>query len=163
VAEEIGIQAPRLAARLAVDAADRAALSGRWARFVLSHRRALDRERDDGVNPLEPAVSTSNGEARQWTLDGRRVADLAAREGAVRYLAWRGVADDLGLPRWVHVGWPVGSIGSVPDERTTVLFCTESPLAVDALFHAPAGASLVLTELAADHNDERSSTGALPA
>src|SRR5436189_6173738 len=34
VAEEIGIQAPRLAAKLAVDAADRAALAGRCARSV---------------------------------------------------------------------------------------------------------------------------------
>src|SRR5947209_70091 len=33
IAEEIGIQAPRLAARLAVDTADRAALAGRRTRF----------------------------------------------------------------------------------------------------------------------------------
>src|SRR5437762_1729538 len=46
VAEEIGIQAPRLAAKLAVDAADRAALAGRWARFVRHYRRELDRQRN---------------------------------------------------------------------------------------------------------------------
>src|SRR5436189_1670434 len=44
VVEEIGIQAPRLAAKLAIDAADRSALAGRWARFVGHYRRELNRQ-----------------------------------------------------------------------------------------------------------------------
>src|SRR4051794_7654774 len=40
IAEEIGIQAPRLAARLAVDRADRAALADRQSRF--GHLVAVD-------------------------------------------------------------------------------------------------------------------------
>ena len=149
VAEEIGIQAPRLAAKLAVDAADRAALVERWSRFTAHYRNELkrDRARDRDAEDHAPRPAQADPEAgsRQWTIDGARVAELRSLDGPARYVAWRAIADDLAVARHVAVDGGAGVVD------------TESPVAVDALFDGPADAAtrLVLIDLA--------TTGACPA
>jgi hypothetical protein len=65
---------------------------------------------------------------RRWNIEANELTDVIGRTGADRYLAWRRLADRVGLPARVHVRWDLNP--NVPP----FLLCGDSPLAVDAVF-----------------------------
>ena len=82
--------------------------------------------------------------AERWTIPGETLRAIASCDETERYLAWRAVAEGLGLPPVVRIRWDPHPAAS------PILLRTDSPLAVTSLFtRLPSDAPrLIVTELA---------------
>ncbi|MEV4257433.1 hypothetical protein AB0J52_30115, partial [Spirillospora sp. NPDC049652] len=102
----------------------RLALGHGWE-FVC--RRLLPRPVPGGHVPCVELPSSAVLSPARWCLDERALTEMLALDEAGRYLAWRTLADDLGLPGTV---W--AAVEDDP-EAAPLFLLTESPLAVAAM------------------------------